>query len=336
MSGRRRGAMSQAVRVLRLRDLLSGRRTATPIADLAARVGVSERQLRRDLDAIEAAGWPVEKLLIDGRRAVRLAGGPRSVTLTRRERFSLLAARQAFDVLRGTPFADDLDSVCAKLSAAATAAERAELAALARAFVFVPDAGVKVPPDPDVLDALQTGALDRRLVEHEYRDARGRLSRGVIAAYALVGYRNGLYVLGRREPDDGIVRTWAVERFASASVRRGSAFTVPAGLDVATHFATGFGVFASGAGALEVVVDFSADVARLIAARTWHPSQRIEPRRGGRVRVRFAVSALTEVVPWVMSWGWHAVPVAPPELVERVRQEHRSALAGMPRVRRRR
>lgn len=333
MSGRRRGAMVQAVRVLGLRDLLSGRRAPTPTIDLAARFGVSERQIRRDLDAIETAGAQLERTLVEGRSAVRLVGGPRLLPLTRREHYSLLAARQAFDVFRGTPFVEDLDSVWAKLGEGATAAERARLATLQRAYVSIPDGGVKAPPDPDVLDALQTGVLDHRLVEHSYRDAHGRARLGVVAPYALVGYRNGLYVLGRRDPDDGIVRTWAVERFASAAVRRRSTFEVPADLDVSAYFGADFGIFKRPGGPLNVVVDFSAAVARLVVARRWHASQRTEPRPGGGVRLQLQLSDLTEVVPWVLSWGWHAIPLAPFDLVARVREEHRAALRSLPRVR---
>ena len=329
MSGRRRGQATQARRVLALRDLLSGRRALVSAAALAEQLGVSERQLRRDLTALESAGYPLERTLLDGRSAVRLEGGPRTVPLTRRERYSLLAARGTLSIVDGTSFSEDLDSACLKLGAGATAAERAELATLARAFTFVPDGGVKAAPDPDVLDALLTGALDRRLVDAEYQPPRRQAFPTRLAPYALALHRNGLYVVGRVEPDDGLIRTWAAERFRSASFVRGTRFSVPGSFDVSSHFATGVGLFTgSGSEPTEVVVDFAHDVAMLLEARTWHPTQRVEPIPTG-VRLRLDVSDWTPLVPWILSWGWHASPRAPRALVKRIRTEHRAALRAL-------
>ena len=57
--GRRPGRYTQAARVLSLYRLLARRRTGARLSELAAAFGISERQLRRDLEAIDAAAGPV-------------------------------------------------------------------------------------------------------------------------------------------------------------------------------------------------------------------------------------------------------------------------------------
>ena len=53
---------------------------------------------------------------IDGRPGARLVERSySSVPITRRERYTLLAVRSVFDVLRGTPLHDDVESVLSKL-----------------------------------------------------------------------------------------------------------------------------------------------------------------------------------------------------------------------------
>jgi predicted DNA-binding transcriptional regulator YafY len=50
----------------------------------------------------------------------------------------------------------------------------------------------------------------------------------------------------------------------------------------------------------------------------WHRTQKLRPVAGGGVRLTFDAGNLTQVVPWVLSWGPHARAAEPPELVENV------------------
>ena len=65
-----------------------------------------------------------------------------------------------FDVLRGTPFHDDVINVLAKYEQRMNATERKEHSALGRQFAYVPDGGTKAyAGKEDVIDALLTGIL---------------------------------------------------------------------------------------------------------------------------------------------------------------------------------
>src|SRR5262245_55273886 len=155
---RLKGRYSQTARTLRMLDRLRGRRRGVLLADLASEFEVTERQVRNDLVALEEAGYHLEYARQENRSAViLLEAASRAVPLTRRERYTLLAVRSMFDVLKDTPLYEDVASICEKLMELLTPSEREELATFGERFVYVPDGGVKnYEGKEDVLDALQT------------------------------------------------------------------------------------------------------------------------------------------------------------------------------------
>jgi proteasome accessory factor B len=337
MPGRKAGAHSQTARALRLLERLSGRRTGVTLHELANELGVSERQIRRDLLALDEAGHDVEVGRRDGRSTARLVSASgRSIFVTRRERYTLLSIRRVFDVLRGTPFFEDVESLYGKLAEGFSVSERAEIAQFGERFAYVPDGGTKAyDGQEEVLDALQTGVLNRRWVRYGYRAATGRKSSGVLAPFAIVLYRNGLYAVGHRVGPDVPQRlatplpaerpfVYAIERFTDAEVVGGSRFEVPPDIRLSDLFEGAFGIFFNGE-PVRVVIDFSAELAHRVKARVWHRTQRFTARPGGGVRLEMNVANTTEVVPWVMSFGPHARVVEPTDLAARVREEHRAA-----------
>lgn len=221
--GRRRGRYAQAVRVLRLLDHLSGRRYGVAIGDLAEDFGVSERQIRRDLAALEEAGHGVTAVSVGdgaGAKLIEAKGG--SVRLSIRERYALLAARHVFDVLKHTPFHEDVRSIYDKISASLPPDQQQDLEAFGDRFVYLPDGGMKLyEGKDDVLDAIFTGVLKRLPVRYRYRGKAGDVRRGVLEPYALVLYRQGLYAIGRHVDDAG--DRARSRRRSQASASRGDA-----------------------------------------------------------------------------------------------------------------
>ena len=336
----RRGDLGQVARALRVLDGLRGFKRGRLVSELAAEVGVSERTVRRDLSELRDASFDIEALMIDGRSAARLVEQSHSsVPITRRERYTLLAVRSVFDVLRGTPLLADVRSVLAKLEQRLTAEERAEQESFPDRFAYVPDGGTKAYDDKDdVIDALQTGILSRKLVRYAYTDSRGRTKRGHLAPFAMLLYRHGLYLVGGRVRDPREItdlRDWrralgvfAVERFIEADHVRDRSFEVPQDFTIASVLHGAFGIHVGDpAEAQRVVIEFSGDKAALVSARRWHPTQVIEPGEDGAVVLSFRCTNLVPVVSWVLEWGPHARVIEPHELVDRVVAELEEARA---------
>lgn len=330
----RRGEISQVARALRLLDVLRGFKRGRALADLAAALDVSMRTVRRDLHDLMDADVGIELLQVDGRAGACLVEPSSStIPITRRERFTLLAVSRMFDVLRGTPLHEDVVSVLGKAEQVMNPTERAEHAADRERFIYVPDGGTKAyDGKEDIIDAIQTGILFRRVVRHTYRDGRGRVRGGDLAPFVLLLYRQGLYVIGCRVTETTDLHdmidwrrtrgVWAVERFAEAADQRRRTFTVPRDFDVSEVLHGAFGVhIGDPAKAAEVVVEFARDRADLVAARQWHPTQRLERLDDGRVRISFQCTNLAPVVSWVLEWGPHACAIAPRELRDAVIDE---------------
>jgi predicted DNA-binding transcriptional regulator YafY len=340
----RRGDLSHVSRTLRVLDELRGFRRGRRLDALARAVDASQRTVRRDLADLVAAGFEIERTRIEGRAAARLVEKTYShVAITRRERYTLLAIASLFDVLRGTPLWEDVASLQHKLHQRMTPEERAEQATLGERFAYVADGGTKAyEGKEDILDALLTGVLSRRVVTFAYRAATGRVRHGHLAPYTMVLYKHGLYVIGCTLPspaDGGAIAAdtrlavYAVERFTEAEARRGAAFSPPPGFRIADVLHGAFGIHVATAEhpPQRVVIEFSAERAAFVRARIWHPAQTFETLPGGKLRLVFQCANLTPVVSWVLEWGPHARAVEPPELVDQVIAELDAARRGYPR-----
>ena len=105
-----------------LRDLESSRRLT--IDELAARTGVSTRTIRRDLEALQASGFPLYDDLDDGKRYWMLEQRPfrrlDETGFTLAELSALYFSRTLVEALAATPFHHDLRSAFDKLSTALT------------------------------------------------------------------------------------------------------------------------------------------------------------------------------------------------------------------------
>ncbi|MGE0397024.1 MAG: helix-turn-helix transcriptional regulator [Kofleriaceae bacterium] len=241
-----------------------------------------------------------------------------------------------FDVLRGTPLHDDVISVLAKLEQRLSAAERIETTAMRERFAYVPDGGTKAYDDKqDVIDAIQTGILSRKILRYSYKDSRGRAKRGYLAPFALLLYRHGLYAVGSTSSEATVnASSWrttlsvlAVERFTSAEHLRERSFDMPVDFKIDEVLHGAFGVHVGGPdNATKVVIEFSREKAALVEARTWHPTQEIERTRDGRIRLALTVTSLEPLVSWVLEWGPHAKAIEPQEFVQQVIRELRSAV----------
>jgi predicted DNA-binding transcriptional regulator YafY len=330
----RRGDLGQVARAFRVLNALRGFRRGRTLVALAADVDVSVRTIRRDLADLVDAGLRIDLVPVDGEAGARLIDrGYVSVPITTRERFTLLAVRSVFDVLRGTALHDDVLSVLEKLEQQLDPDDLRERSSLGERIAYVPSGGTKAYSDKeDVIDALQTGILSQKVVRYTYKDSRGRNQQGHVAPYAMLLYRQGLYVVGSRlaDPGDGKNTTgwrrrlgnFAVERFTDAEHLRERSFDVPPDfrLDEVLHGA--FGIHVGSAGEPQrVVIEFTAEKAALVRAREWHPTQQLDQLEGGGVRFTFTCVNLTPVVSWVLEWGPHARVVEPRQLRDTVIDE---------------
>lgn len=170
----------------------------------------------------------------------------------------------------------------------------------------------------DIVDALlRERTLDFGYVlperTHQYTDFR---------PYTLVVYRRAVYLLGRSGEDGPLLRL-ALDRVRAPSV--GPPFAYPEDWDPDAELGRSFGIVASGAPE-RVVLRFAPRVARLVYARTWHPTAQLAELPGGGVELTMTTAG-AELVRFVLEWGATCEVVEPPWLRTAVLAELRGALA---------
>ncbi|HTU75763.1 MAG TPA: YafY family protein [Trebonia sp.] len=230
--------------VLTLLELLQSGGTRTA-AELAGRLGVDERTVRRYVDHLLDLDVPVES--VRGRYGgFRLAAGFRlpPLMLTDDEALAVLlglvAGRRA-GLLTDAGAASE--TATAKIRRVLPERLARRLEAVLGSLVFTAPAGdpAAAPdaaaPDAAVLLTIADGVRSRRPVLIRYTAADGRHSERIVHPYGLVAHSGRWYVTGA-DPQAGQDRTFRLDRIATARAVPGS-FEPPADVDPARRVLSG-------------------------------------------------------------------------------------------------
>ena len=292
---------------------------------------LSERTVRRDLEALQAAGFDVDVGAEDRGSVWRLGDRLRKLPEIGASVAELVALSMGRDLLlplSGTPFWQGIETLWQKMRGSLPEAVWSHFDER-RAGVVVRGMPAKSYADQKgVLDTLNRAILQHRWVEIEYRSAsqpEGR--RREIAPRALVLYRNSLYVVADAAEDEPSAppRHWKLDRFAKAATldRR---FEPRGDFDAAAHFSGVLGVYRSGK-RCDATVRLSTSAARWVAENPWQPEQALTPQPDGGVELQLSDVDVEDLLPRVLALGADAEIVAPPDLREALRQRLAAALA---------
>ncbi|MFJ9560610.1 helix-turn-helix transcriptional regulator [Streptomyces fuscichromogenes] len=226
-------------RVLTLLELLQSGGTRT-MAELADRLGVEGRTVRRYVDQLIDLDVPVES--VRGRYGgYRLAPGYRLPPL-------MLSDDEALAVLLGLVAGDRTGLTTTERTAGETASAKIRrvlprhlarrLDALLEALAFTDRPGGFDTPDADVLLTVADAVRHRRPVSVRYTDRDGRRSERTLHPYGIVAHSGRWYVTGTDALIDE-ARTFRLDRIADARALPGS-FEAPAGPGPAERVLSGF------------------------------------------------------------------------------------------------
>lgn len=230
---------SPASRLLGLLELLQSGGTRT-VAELADRLGVDERTVRRYAGHLVDLEVPVES--VRGRYGgYRLAPGYRMPPLMLSEDeglavlLGLVAGRRA-GLLAGAGTAGD--TATAKIRRVLPERLLRRLDTVLDSLTFTAPAGGAVAPDGAVLLPLADGVRHHRPVSIAYTAGDGRRSTRTVHPYGLVVHSGRWYVTGL-DTAAGADRTFRLDRIGTVRTLPGS-FEPPAGLDPGERVVQGF------------------------------------------------------------------------------------------------
>jgi predicted DNA-binding transcriptional regulator YafY len=224
--------------VLALLELLQSGGVRT-VAELADRLAVDERTVRRYVDHLIDLDVPVES--VRGRYGgYRLGSGYRMPPL-------MLSDDEALAVLLGLVAGRRAGLMTATGTASETAAAKIRrvlperlarrLNTVLESLAFTAPPGEFAAPETAVLLAVADAVRHRRPISIRYAAADGRRSERALHPYGLVAHSGRWYVTGA-DPEIGEDRTFRLDRVTDARTLPGS-FEPPAGLDPAQRVLTG-------------------------------------------------------------------------------------------------
>jgi predicted DNA-binding transcriptional regulator YafY len=311
-----------------LHALESSRHGAT-IDALATELAVTTRTIRRDLAALQEAGFALfDERDDDGRARWRIDGHilkGLETGFTLNEMCALYLSRHLLESVAGSPFQRDLTNAFERLEKLLAPRMRQFLDRLPTVLAAKPGPRARGgTSSADLVARLLEATLHFRVTTMRYHSvSSARVKDYVVHPYRLTFAQGGLYLLAY-VPDYQDVRTFAVDRIASASLEKHT-FTPPKQPVSDDVFANSLGVNTGPAERVEI--EFDARVAPYIRARVWHASQTISDAEEGGLRVTMNVCHDWALRSWLLSWGAFARVISPAGLAAEIKSDLQSAAA---------
>ena len=313
-----------------LREIESARAGGVTIDELSTLCGVTTRTIRRDLQALEEAGFPLfdDKSHDDGRTRWSINGQPfkgLAAGLTLSELCALHFSRTLVESLAGTPFRKDVEAAFEKLSSVLTPHMRQFLDQLPRVISTKADplkrVGGRDADTRPVISRLLEATLHSRQATLLYHSrSSDRTKSYLVHPYRLAYAQGGMYLLAY-VPEYQEVRTFALERIEDVALLE-ERFTAVEELPEAA-FPHSLGVH-SGPPA-HVEIQFAPEAADYVRTREWHESQMITDTPGGSIVVSLNVCIDRALESWVLSFGPAAKVLFPASLANEIAAALRQA-----------
>lgn len=314
--------LDSSVRLLQLLSLLQNRRE-WPGNELAGRLGVSTRTVRRDIDRLRELGYPVEAM--QGVAGYRLGIGRALPPLLLDEEEAVAVAIGLRTATAGSVAGIEDASLRAltKLEHLLPSRLRHRLAALQRTLFRVDSAAGGV--DPEVLVALSDACHRHERLRFDYTDHVGRATARDVEPLAVVNADRHWYLVawdtGRRD-----WRSFRVDRLRPR-IPTGPRFTpreAPDG-DVVTYLSNRL---ANRSWPWRATVVLHGPATEL-AERVWPGMGVLEPVDDSRCLLHIGGDS-----PWALTWMITSIDVdftvtGPPELVEHIRRLGRRCSAAV-------
>ena len=317
----------EVIRQWRLLHALESSRHGATIDGLASELEVTTRTIRRDLEALQEAGFALYderddqgrvRWRIDGQALHGLEAG-----FTLPEVCALYLSRNLLEAVAGTPFQRDLTNAFARLEKMLSPRMRQFLDRLPSVLAAKPGPRARgASSSPDAVARLLEATLHFRVTTMTYHSVSSkRIKEYVIHPYRLAFAQGGMYLLAY-VPEYKSVRTFAIDRITSVTLEK-QTFTPrqEIGDDV---FANSLGVNTGPAQRVEI--EFAPDVAPYVRARVWHASQDVRENGDGGVLVTMDVCHDWALRSWILSWGPFARVLSPAPLARTIRAELEAAV----------
>jgi predicted DNA-binding transcriptional regulator YafY len=317
----------QLARQWKIFQTLVTSRYGKSVADLAKNLDCHQRTVYRDLNALEAAGFPIYTETSNGKNIWCLldtARNPMPIPFSLPELMALYFGSDVLKILKGTVFYDSLESLLKKVKSFIPPESEKYLGLVEKSLHTRPGPYKNYGKFKNVIEQISEAVLNRRVVEITYYAMSSKKeNKRKVEPYKIWFHDGGFYLIGhcrwRKE-----IRVFAVERIKKILLTDDT-FELPEEFDVDEFMRGSFGVYQGKPDNVRIL--FSADVAEYIKERIWHESQKLHDNPDGSVLFEADVACTEEFKSWVLRWGAKAIVLQPEELRNEIQTESVEMLA---------
>lgn len=294
---------------------LSGSRLGISVREMADQLDVEPKTIRRYLNLFRGIGFPiVEDVRVRGLKKYRLDPNVGvALSFSFDEAVALYLGRRFLEPLAGTAIAEASNTAFDKI--------RSTLGSSAIDYIDQFDAFFHQTYQSihdysnrsEQYDTIRTAIEDRTVVDLLYQSNSAPVPTfRIVHPYSFVEHKNAIYLLAF-DPNAQKIKEYKLDRIEDVNPIK-ETFVKPADFNAETYLSNSFGVYPGDSEPFEVIVQFSASVARYVLESRWKGCVSLEKATDGRVLGVFSLSSTLELKSWVLGFGASAEIVSPQSL----------------------
>ncbi|KAA5543261.1 transcriptional regulator [Roseiconus nitratireducens] len=308
-------------KLLQLLELSRFGRTLEELrADLVADLGLSklhERTVRRDIEALQAAGFDIQSETVQRGRVFKLGQNTTDVHeigISATELIALSIGRELLYPLMGTQYWRGIETFWNKVQEAVPNGVFDHYARYRAALHVFGSPNKSYERQEGMLKTINRAILEHRVVEIEYQSIGKPVSTRKIEPYGLAVYQSSIYVVAAApEIADSKerLRNWKLDRFHHAKLLD-EYFKPDPKIDLSKHLGRSIGIF-SGDSPATVKIKLGRRSASYLSEDPWHPEQTLDRVDDEATILTVPASHPRELLPKVLALGADAEVLEPEE-----------------------
>ena len=278
---------------------------------------LSTRTLRRDLEALQAAGIDVDSH--DTQRGKVWKLGPRAKTTTKisfsdTELIALSMGRQLMHPLAGTPFWMGIETFWNKVQEQVPSSVFAHYEKFAKTLRVLGVPAKSYEKHQGMIKTLRRCIMEHRVCEINYQSPGKSPKTRKIEPYSIVLFQSSLYIVAAAcedENPESRIRNFKLDRFLKTTALD-EYFKVPADMDLDEYIGNTLAMFnRPGKKAVNYKIRISANAAPWVVEDPLHAEQKIKQLADGSIELTVPAVHDMEIIPRVLMMGESAEIISP-------------------------
>jgi predicted DNA-binding transcriptional regulator YafY len=274
----------QLIRQHKLLQLLEisrfGRTLEELRGDLVADLGLTklhERTVRRDVEALQAAGFDIQSETVQRGRVFKLGANTAEVHeigISATELIALSIGRELLYPLMGTQYWRGIETFWNKVQEVVPNGVFDHYSRYRAALHVFGTPRKSYERQEGMLKTINRAILEHRVVEIEYQSIGKPISTRKIEPYGLAVYQSSIYIVAAApeiEDSNERLRNWKLDRFHSATLTD-DYFKPDPKIDLSKYLGSSIGIF-SGDSPTLVKIRLNQRSAAYVREDPWHPEQ---------------------------------------------------------------